>query len=178
MGNTTKLLPTLFLLLLATACTTQPLYSPAARPDGSGYWETRLTENRYRVTFTGRNATASETVKDYALLRAAELTIDNGFDWFQVVERENDGRVIDHSEPRVSVGVGIGGGRGCGGFGCGVIGSRWYTGVLVNPVSYAGHYQTSLEILMGKGEPEDPNKVYDARELAKNLRESLKVLPD
>lgn len=153
--------------LILAACATQPLYSPASRPDGPGYWETRLTENRYRVSFVGRNTTSSEEVKNYALLRAADLTLDAGYDWFKVIERETQQTIRDN-EPRVSIGVGT----GCYPYGCRVIGSRWYTGVSLDSYRYADRYRTSMEILMGKGEPEDPNSVYNARELSRNLQDT------
>lgn len=159
----TKLLGSMLLLL--AACATQPLYSPAERPDGPGYWETRLTENRYRVSFVGRSTTSSEEVRNYALLRAADLTLDAGYDWFKIIERETEEQAR-RTEPRVSIGVGT----GCYPYGCRVIGSRWYSGVVLDSYHYADRYRTSMEILMGKGTPEDPNTVYDARELSRNLR--------
>ena len=41
-------------------------------------------ENRYRVSFAGNSATSLQTVDDYLLYRAAELTVQTGHDWFQV----------------------------------------------------------------------------------------------
>ncbi|MGQ9427451.1 CC0125/CC1285 family lipoprotein [Gilvimarinus sp. F26214L] len=160
--------PAAFLLLVLFAgCATQPLYSPATRPDQPGYWETRLTDTRYRVTFVGRSSTSSEEVKNLALLRAAELTIAAGYDWFRIVDRESSAQTR-RDDPRVSIGVG----SGCYPYGCRVVGSRWYTGVHLDSWHYADRYRSSMEILMGKGEPGDPNRVYDARELARHLQRS------
>lgn len=157
----------LLALLLLAACATQPVYSPAQHPDEPGYWETRLTENRYRVSFVGQSGTSSDQVKNYALLRAAELTMGAGYDWFQVVDRETQERSRSN-EPRVSIGVGT----GCYPFGCRVIGSRWYTGASVHSWPYQDRHRTSIEILMGKGKPEDPNSVYSAEELSRHLRDN------
>lgn len=159
------------LLLILTACASQPLYSPADRPDRPGYWETQLTDDRYRVTFVGRNNTSSETVKNYALLRAAELTLAAGYDWFEIIERSDDGRLTTRREPSFTVGVG----SSCYPFGCPVVGSRWYTGVHLDSQRYADRYRSSIEIRMGKGEPDDPTRVYDARELSRHLRGSLEA---
>ncbi len=156
------------MLLALTACTSQPIYSPATRADGPGYSETKLTDTRYRVSFVGQASTSSNKVKNLALLRAAELTLLNEYEWFQIVDRETIGR-SRNTEPRISIGVAT----GCHPFGCRVIGSRWYTGVRLDSERYVDRYQTSMEIILGKGEPDDPTKVYDARELENNLRRSL-----
>lgn len=154
------------LVLILTACASQPLYSPADRPDRPGYWETRLTDDRYRVTFVGRSSTSSEAVKNYALLRAAELTLAAGYDWFEIIARDNDERLTTRSDPSFTVGVG----SSCYPFGCPIVGSRWYTGVHMDSLRSADRYRSSIEIRLGKGQPEDPTRVYDARELSRHLR--------
>lgn len=160
----------LFLLIL-TACASQPLYSPADRPDRPGYWETQLTDDRFRVTFVGRNNTPSDTVQNYALLRAAELTLATGNDWFEIIERDGDSRLTTRRQPNFTVGLG----SSCYPFGCPVVGSRWYTGVYLDSQRSADRYRSSIEIRVGKGQPEDPTGVYDARELSRHLRGSLDV---
>ncbi len=47
-----------------------------------GYSEERLDQNKFRVTFRGNSLTPRETVEDYLLYRAAELTLQNGFTHF------------------------------------------------------------------------------------------------
>lgn len=153
-------------LILLAGCASQPLYSPASRPDEPGYWETQLTDDRFRVSFVGRNATSSEAVRNYALLRAAELTLASGNDWFEIIDRENDERLTTRGSPNFTVGVG----SSCYPFGCPVVGSRWYTGVHMDSRRFADRYRSSIEIRVGKGQPEDPTKVYDARELSRHLR--------
>ena len=60
----------------------------SAAQDGYGYSEQRIEENRYRVSFAGNSATSRQTVEDYLLYRAAELTVQTGHDWFEVVDRD------------------------------------------------------------------------------------------
>lgn len=55
-----------------------------------GYSEVRLGDNRYRVTFDGNTLTSRERVEGYLLYRAAELTVQNGYDWFRIVDRETE----------------------------------------------------------------------------------------
>ena len=60
-------------------------YRPAA--DGYGYSEQQIETNRYRVTFAGNELTEPHTVQNYLLYRAAEITLDRGYDYFTVVDR-------------------------------------------------------------------------------------------
>lgn len=70
---------------LATACASQdPVYE--SRMDGGryGYAEMQLEPNRVCVTYNGDTLTARETVETYLLYRAAETTLQRGFDYFVV----------------------------------------------------------------------------------------------
>ena len=64
----------------------------SARDKGAAYsWEgsERIPGGyRYRVTFDGNTLTSRERVEGYLLYRSAELTVQNGFDWFRIVDRE------------------------------------------------------------------------------------------
>lgn len=159
----------LIVFILLAACTSQPLYAPAAGPNQAGYTETRLGDNRFRVGFTGRRETTSDQVKNFAMLRAAEVTVLYGYDWFKIISSDNN-IANPRTEPRVSIGVGVG--TGCRPYGCGVLGSRWYTGARVDNFYDSERHHTSLEILLGKGEPDNPQEVYNAEELLKYLRAS------
>ena len=75
--------------VLLTACATPTPYQ-AAVGGAYGYAEQPLEDNRYRVTFKGNAATSRETVENYLLLRAAELTQERGADYFRVVEKSLD----------------------------------------------------------------------------------------
>ena len=74
---------------LATACATATPYAPASN-GGYGYSDVRIEPTRYRVTFSGNSLTEREDVENALLYRAADLTIQNGFDWFEVVTRDTD----------------------------------------------------------------------------------------
>ena len=80
------------LALFMAACSSTTTYQPAEKRGGYGYTETELGKDRYRVTFTGNTVTDKETVNDYALLRAAELTLQQGYDWFQLVNRDTESK--------------------------------------------------------------------------------------
>ena len=61
------------------------------------------------MTYNGVGAPGP--VADYALLRAAEVTTENGYDWFEVTQRWIDGRPDGAGGVRPSVSVGAGTGR-------------------------------------------------------------------
>ncbi|HEY0974748.1 MAG TPA: hypothetical protein VGE57_09670, partial [Solimonas sp.] len=83
---------------LLAGCATPTPYRPADKPGAEGYSETRVSENRYRVVFAGNTLTASGTVQDYALLRASELTLQQGYDWFELQSRNTDRRDEQHTD--------------------------------------------------------------------------------
>ena len=58
---------------LLAACMGPTPYQPRLEGRDTGYTDRALTQNRYRVTFTGNSATPRETVESYLLLRAAEV---------------------------------------------------------------------------------------------------------
>src|SRR5687767_3704741 len=83
-----RLILFVFSAALLTACATQPtLYGPQTAPRSAGYSEYRLEAGRYRVTFKGNPGAPINQVSDYALLRAAELALRDGYDWFRVADR-------------------------------------------------------------------------------------------
>lgn len=88
MLNLTSLLKLTMLcsVLLLSACSSKPEYRPANN-GGWGYAEQRIGDNFYRITFKSRG-NDSERAKAYAMQRAAELTKQQGFDWYVIVEQE------------------------------------------------------------------------------------------
>ena len=146
--------PILAALALTACATPQPtLYQAAVGPQAVGYSEYRIEPGRYRITFRGGPGAPPEQVSDYALLRAADLALADGYDWFRVSERFMAGQP-DRS-PRMSLGVGGGNGG-------------WHSGVgvgLGTSFNLGGGPQiaSTLEVVMGKGPRPPGNDVYDAR---------------
>src|SRR5690606_8405179 len=87
------------------ACAAAPtVYAPATGPAASGFTEYRIEPGRYRVTYRGGAGAPPAQVADYALLRAAELTLADGYDWFRIADRWREGS--SDRGPQVSVGGG------------------------------------------------------------------------
>lgn len=159
---------TLALIIALAGCATPaPQYGPAVRPGDSGFSETRIENDRFRVSY--RTATGGPVAaSDFALLRAAELTLQNGYDYFIVTQRgvESNGRYGGGSGPRVGVGVGDGSFGGHGGVSVGAgVGFN-----LGGGVGGSGGATSTIEVRLGKGaKPDDPT-AYDARAVDRSLR--------
>jgi hypothetical protein len=154
----------LLLSALATlalgACATAPTtYVPAASPDAAGYRSTKIENDRYRVSFRGNPDLKGQQVEDFALRRAAEITVADGYQWFRIVDRRTEqvgGR--DRGQPRGGVGVGSSSG-----------GYRSHTSVGLG-LSFdlspdSRKYETSMEILLGKGTKSGDVDAYDAQSI-------------
>jgi hypothetical protein len=151
------------------ACATTPRpppYLAAASASSIGYSETQIESNRYFVTYRAPSGAELAVLQDYALLRAAELTLQHGRDWFWLDRRSAEGE--DRRSRGPSVGVGVGGGswgrRSGASVGVGV--NFPLGGGQSGPMARAA----TVEIRLGEGaKPDDPN-AYDARSTAANLR--------
>jgi hypothetical protein len=84
-----------------SACVSPTPYQPNVRGSATsgGYSETRIEPNRWRVDFAGNSMTSRETVEGYLLFRAAELTLQNGDDWFSIVDRQTDAKQRTYVQP-------------------------------------------------------------------------------
>src|SRR5918996_1786794 len=70
-----------------SACAVQPTpYQPLN--DAGGYTEQQIDDATWRVRFTGNADTPRETVENYLLYRAAEITLAGGYDKFAVLNQE------------------------------------------------------------------------------------------
>ncbi|MEM6414070.1 MAG: hypothetical protein AAF720_05365 [Pseudomonadota bacterium] len=140
----TKILISVAITFLLTACaTTEPTPFEPLNSRGYGYSEIKIEDNRYRIVFAGNGGTPADLVETYALRRAAQVTLENGYDWFRVIFRN-----VTASERG---GVNVGAGMGTGSFGrrggvsvglgsdIGTFGARRY-------------YTARIEVILGSGE--------------------------
>ncbi len=71
-----------------------PVYERAQSQYDDGFSEQRVEENRYRVQYRIENGDL-RLAQDWALRRAAELTLDRRYDWFQIISRNQSFRDDD-----------------------------------------------------------------------------------
>ena len=147
--------------LVLAGCASLAPYGPQMRPGGQGFVEQRIEADRFRVTYNGVGAPGP--VADLALRRAAELTLAQGGDWFEVTQRYIDGRPDSAGGVRPSVSIGAGSGR-YGGWSSSGVG----VGVGLD-LSGPQPTATTLEILIGRGPRPDRREAYDAREVLRAL---------
>ncbi|WP_323989733.1 CC0125/CC1285 family lipoprotein [Nguyenibacter sp. L1] len=76
-------------LIIATACTHPTPYQPATKA-GEGYTTQQIETNRFRISFRGNAETSRQTVDTYMLYRCAEVTLENGYDYFVIVNKAVD----------------------------------------------------------------------------------------
>lgn len=151
----------LALLVVAACASPGPVYGPSLRPGAAGYESVRIEENRFRVTFRGEPGASVPEVSEFALLRAAELTIEQGASWFVVDARSREAAGDVYSTaPRVSVGV-AGGSSGRTAVGVGV-------GFGIGGLAGAPGPSVTLDIRVGAG-PKPEGDVYDAAEVIANV---------
>ncbi|MGH6957111.1 MAG: CC0125/CC1285 family lipoprotein [Caulobacteraceae bacterium] len=166
----------LALSLTLAACETPTPYQPLAPGNAvaGGFADQRLDATHYRVSFRGNDMTSRDQVESYLLYRAAELTVNSGFDWFEMVERHTRNHGGAYVEP---MGPGPWGPywepywRFHGGWGWGYWDPLWggpfWNGYDVQQVD---EYEAVAEIAMGHGpKPADNPRAFDAREVLGNL---------
>ena len=64
-----------------------------------GFSDTRLAPDVFRVTFRGNGYTSDERAQDFAMLRAAELSLQHGFTCFAIFDERHSSTPFSVSTP-------------------------------------------------------------------------------
>lgn len=154
------------LALGLAACASTPSYAPAASAGAAGYSERQIENDRFFVTYRADGA-SPEQLQDFALLRAADITLERGREWFWVDRRSLDGEATRRNGPSIGIGVGTGSWGRRGGVSVGM-----GTSVPLGGTRETANAAT-VEIRLGSGpKPDDPN-AYDARSVGASVRARL-----
>ncbi len=157
--------------LALSACATATPYGPAGQGSRYGYSDVRVDQTHFRVNFAGNSMTTREQVEMGLLLRAAEVTLESGHDWFATVNRatERDVRYSATPDPFYNR-YGPYWGPSW----------RYYRRGFWSPwhdpfgpsldIREIDRYEATAEIVVGNGPKPagDPN-AFDAREVVQNL---------
>ena len=160
-------------LAFAVAACGAPTPYGGADNRGFGYSETRLEKNRYRVKFAGNSLTTRETVENYLLYRAAELTVQEGYDFFIIETRATDKDTYYRSTFDDFPGYGFyyhrfPYHRRYGGYG----------GTVTTTTRPISQYTAYADIVMFKGTKDDRNvKAFDASEVLRALGPRIRRPP-
>ena len=157
-------------------CATPTPYQPVG--ERYGYSDQQIETGRFKVSFSGNSLTDQETVENYLLFRAAEITVESGDDYFVVADRDTNEKTTyrasssyyPHSHFHYSLfyhrypfyGFGRYGryGRYGGGYG---FGYDYYS----RPIT---RYTATADIVTYQGEkPRENASAYDARDVMRNL---------
>ena len=163
----------LALMTSLAACTTATGYGPAGYDSNYGYSERPIEQNRWQVSFAGNSLTDLETVQTYLLYRSAELTLQQGFDYFVIVDRN-----VDETTRFQSTGFGR-----ASPFAYEYYHPAWgwrtYRDPFYNDIDLreVNRYRAFAEIIMGRGpKPADP-KAYSAEDVVFNLGPQVRAAP-
>ena len=153
--------------LMLVACASETPYGPRQEGSGYGFSEQPIESNRYRITFRGNSLTSRETVENYLLYRAAELTLQKGYDYFVVVEDDTERtttyRATGYRDPFFYYGRG----RPFPYYGYGY---RFGPGFNDVDIRESRRYTAIAYILMYKGQKPNDRAAYDAQSVQDNLR--------
>ncbi len=92
----------IFLIVLLPSCSTS--YQPSSF--SGGYSDSRLGDNIFRVDFEGNGYTKSAKTMDMALLRSAEITLQNGFKYFVIVSGDSKNSYSSFTTPQTTTTTG------------------------------------------------------------------------
>ena len=181
--------------LLVAGCATETTYRPATGQGfyRQGYSERQIEPNRFLVSFSGNSATSRDTVERYLFFRAAELTLQQGYDFFVMVDRDTDRQTRTYATPGLGGPWGYGGfggywgpswryyGRPWGGYGRGLGWSPWYGGGFGAwndfDVQTVDRFEATAEVVMRKGPiPQGEVRAFDARRVVETVGPSV-ILP-
>jgi hypothetical protein len=156
------------------ACASTPGYRAAPNAAAAGYSEQLIDSNHWRVRYTGTTRMTSADVQDYALMRAAQLTLEKGGQWFQIVSADTDTDLKTRTSIETDFGPEYAVRRSCGLLGCTTeaVPVMWRT--QVESTETRKVYEHVLEIMMGHGEKVAGSpRVYDASQTFQNLHQRL-----
>ena len=150
---------------LLAACSSSDPYQRAGEGSRYGFSEERIESDRYLITFRGNSRTERQEVETFLLFRAAEFTLEQGYDYFILVRRvtDEDSRTVN-TDP----------------FGSSLFRHRYYhprygwyywRDPFWDDARYREitRYEASAEIVMGSGPAPDDPDAYDADQVVANL---------
>jgi hypothetical protein len=119
-----------------------------------GFSETQLSENIWKVHFNGNAHSTMERAEDFCLLRSAELTLENGYRYFAIVDKNSDTESSTISTPQQAH--------------TNIFGHTTYTG---GQTSTLHKPSTQNTIVMLRDKSNNSGIVYEAQFLVQSLKE-------
>lgn len=140
----------IFLILVSCLiCSCATAYKRGSKSTSNGYFETQLQNNIYEISFNGNEFTDIKTAQDYALLRAAEVCLENGFKTFVIVNSSNNTEISTRANSTYD----------------------YYTKQAHTSVYTSEHPKINLAIQCSK----NGDLVFDAQQIKENLRKKCNL---
>ncbi len=187
---------------ILAACATATPYQAASEKSYDGYSSQQIENNRFNVSFAGNSLTDKETVETYLLHRAAELAVENGYDYFSVAneDTERNTRIVstpsyygsgfgsgfggssfrrgfytsyDYYHPRYGWSSSFGSRGFSNGFSSG-FGGRIGSGIDIREIT---RFKANAQIILGRGNKPEAENAFDARQVLANVGPAL-VYPE
>ena len=154
---------------VVTACASGPDYRQAASPNGEGYSQKVIESDRYRVSYK-LNEDHIGKAQDYALLRAAELTMEQGYETFEVVYETASTSEEDRDTFNTRLSNDVVVTRDCGLLSCRTTARPVLTQTEIGTFSTDSETMVTLEIRLSDADADTSPRMYDASEVAANIR--------
>jgi hypothetical protein len=154
----------MLLVLLSSCATTYQQNSFSG-----GYSETQLSENIFQILFKGNGFTSSERASDFSLLRSAEVALEHGFQYFVIIDSEQESKLGTYTMPTTTYTTGS----------AYVSGNYAYGNIATN--TYGGQtYLTSKPratntIFCFEDRPENGELVFDAQFISNSIRQKYQL---
>ena len=156
-----------------SGCATATHYQASHK--GNGYSDEQLESNRYRVTFSGNSFTPRETVENYLLYRAAEITLDNDYDYFVIADRDTESKTTYYSTFDDFGGFSrFHSFHRFGFFNRKAFGFNRFGGFGTSQIRSSVRYSTFADIVLFEGsKPNDDPNAYAAKDIQEKLADSI-----
>lgn len=135
-----------------------------------GYTDVKIQDNIFKVSFYGNAYISKDNVQNFALLRSAEVALENGYSYFVVLEGESGTNQMLYTTPMTSRTYGT-------------VNTYGNSGTYQGYTNYSGGQTYSFNkpqtIFMIKGFKEKPeisySVIYDAEQIKTNLKTQYKI---
>lgn len=136
-----------------------------------GFSETRLAENIFQISYRGNAFTSAERASDFSLLRAAELTLDNGYHYFAIIDSREDSSLSTYTTPTRSQTSASA--YGYGNYAYGQAQTTTYGG----QTHYISKPSANNKIICFREKPDIAAVIFDAEFLLHSIREKYGLQP-
>lgn len=159
------LVPLSAIVIILSACAT----SYQSKGLTGGFSETKLAPDTVQIRFNGNGYTKRERTNDFAMLRAAEVCLESGYNYFVVLSggtSSDSNTYVSGGGPSYTTGQVTNYGYGNYGYS----GTTYRSAPTVNTIT---RHETALTVKFFKSKP--MNGGYDARFITQSIRAKYKI---